>query len=325
MKSIKTNEYTFFLVSVLIILVFPLASSSKADEVDPPDIYRSVELLRRELALVRENIQKPADTRANIPIESAQLHEVYFQALTLLHKSSRLCFETSQSVVAPPVDSELPIPKILESNDIHEKVEAARNQVRCAKTGLSITDHVEDLERDSTKTTTDVFKSIVQANRQLNLMLERPFVSGDVYAITQQANDYLTSILDKLAPVWKTKNKLLPESEESKVSIDVYNLMLENFHIIEQIAKTSEIKTLHLGSEIQEPIVPSDVYNLSSIVLSELHNFASLIGIDQTYSLGLVTEKTSSDVFRQALVLENRLHILQGIANEFPHWAEMNN
>ena len=192
------------------------------------------------------------------------------------------------------------------------------------KLGFNLSHSVEqNTNQGSTVTLTDVFKSIIQANRQINLLLEQPIEPGDVYSVVQHANAYIVDILNKLAPVWSLTAPTLPEYQVGKKPIDVYKQMLKNFRIIQQIAKESGIDMLHLGPEIQTPIAATDVFDLSSLILSELSYFATQVGVDRIYRLESFPDKVPSDVYQQALIVEAHLEILEGIAKQYPTWTKI--
>ncbi len=54
-----------------------------AAEIEPPDVYQSTMVVRGELERIREALDKPRDSRAEINIRNAQPREVFFQAVTL--------------------------------------------------------------------------------------------------------------------------------------------------------------------------------------------------------------------------------------------------
>ena len=322
--SIKNLCHHFLLLGI-IFLVFPSLGQSEVKKLRPGYAYQMVELVQSEIELIRKHKQSAIDSRDSIPVENVYPREVYFQALTLRQKAGRLCHETSQSLLAPPIVVQYTIPRNITSNDVYEIVNDAWSQILCAKAGLNIQDSREhqDSTQDTNKTLTDVFKLIVQANRQLNLVLEQPIEQGDVYAVVKQANAYLVDILNKLAPVWSLTAPTLPSYQAGTAPIDSYKVMIRNFRIIQEIAKDSGIDMLHLDSDIQIPITTSDVFDLSSLILSELRYFASQVGVERIYRLAPYPDKVPADVFQQAQYAEAHLKILSGISKKYPTWRNL--
>jgi hypothetical protein len=321
----KTNEYSRFFFLGLIFFVFPSIGQSEVTDFRALNAYQMVEIVRSEIELIRKHKQMPVDTRGSIPVEHAYPREVYFQALTLRQKAGRLCHETTQYLLAPPTVVQFSIPKTITPKDVYEIVNDAWSQIRCAKAGLNISGDIEQYtKQDSAKTLTDVFKSIVQANRQLNLVLEQPIEQGDVYAVIRHANAYIVDVLNKLAPVWSLTAPTLPEYQAGKTPIDIYKQMITNFRIIQKIAKNSGIDMLHLGTEIQTPITTTDVFDLSALILSELRYFATQVGVDRIYRLESHPDKVSSDVYQQAQIVEAHLQILAGFTQTYPTWTKIN-
>ena len=321
-------SYRFYIFTVIffLLLSIPIVGLSNNNNFSPILAYQTVELVQQEIELIRKHKEATVDSRDLIPVENVYPREVYFQALTLRQKAGRLCHETIQSLFAPPLVAQYSIPSDISSKDVYEIVNDAWSQIRCAKAGLNIKEEIKErtgLGKDSKKTLTDVFKQIVQANRQLNLILEQPIEQGDVYAIVEQANAYLIDILNKIAPVWSLNAPTLPAYQAGTAPIDSYNIMLRNFRIIQEIAKDSDIDMLDLGNDIQVPISTSDVFDLSSLILSELRFFASQIGVERVYRISSLPDKVAADVFQQAQFVEEHLKILNEFSEKFPTWTNL--
>ena len=309
---------------MLVCFIYPFLGLIEAKAVELHDLNRIVHTVQGELELIRKHKQRSLDERSEFPVEHVYPREVYFQALTLRQKAGRLCHETKQFLLAPPTIVQYSIPKNITPNNVYEIVSDAWNQIQCAKAGMDINQRIAEANNfEKTVTLTDIFKSIVQANRQLNLLLEQPIEPGDVYAVVQHANTYIIDILDKLAPVWSLTAPTLPEYQHGVFPIDVYKLMLKNLVVIEQIAKESGIDMLHLRSEIQPPITSTDVFDLSTLILSELSYFALQIGIDRVYKLKSHPDKVQSDVFQQAQIIEQHLQILGRFTEDYPTWTKL--
>jgi hypothetical protein len=73
--------------------------------IQPPDVHSHTVLLRQELDVLAFEMGEVRHTRPEIRVVNVQPREVYFQALTLLQKSSRLCFEfTQEGYTLPTAD-----------------------------------------------------------------------------------------------------------------------------------------------------------------------------------------------------------------------------
>ena len=319
-------KFNFYLATCIALLFIPIAGNSNANNFSPILAYQTVELVQQEIELIRKYKQAASDSRGLIPVENVYPREVYFQALTLRQKAGRLCHETIQSLFAPPLVARYSIPSNITSKDVYEIANDAWSQIRCAKAGLNIketnTEHTTNSE-NAKKTLTDVFKLIVQTNRQLNLILEQPIEQGDVYAIVEQANAYIIDILNKIAPVWSLNAPTLPAYQAGTAPIDTYKIMLRNFRIIQEIAKDSGISMLDLGNDIQVPINTSDVFDLSSLILSELRYFATQIGVERVYRLSSFPDKVAADVYQQAQFAEQHLKILNEFTEKYPTWTNL--
>ena len=187
-----------------------------AAEIEPPDVYQSTMVIRGELERIREALGKPSDSRAEIDVHDAQPREVFFQAVTLWVKANRLCKETRRADMPEISRVEIAPPGDVTPRDVWVMTRNALGRISCIKRELGLRGDVEPPARDPAKTPTDVFRSIVQANRQLNLLLEYPFTPSDVFSIVSLSNEFLSETLDAFAPAWRADEPPLPPHSEDK-------------------------------------------------------------------------------------------------------------
>ncbi len=180
------NTRVGFVVFIVLILGIPLTGFGQATPsgiqppadrvIRPPDIYALTLLLHKKLDVLALEMGEPRDTQPGIRVVNVQPREVFFQALTLFQKASRLCFEFTHqghSMPHPPRGNILP-------GHVWNVVREALDRIECVEQALQMTGyaknpmtHRQDLPPpDETKTPTDVFRAIIQANRQLNILLE---------------------------------------------------------------------------------------------------------------------------------------------------------
>jgi len=156
------------------------ADDSDLDEtstaVEPADVFVRVALVRDELENLRFVMGRPANTQPEPEVSDAVPREVFFQALTLSRKADRLCFEYTREHAPEPAI----LSGTIQPAAVYAVVDAALERIRRVKQRLDIVYEVKTVTRDPRHTPTHVFRSMVQANRQLNLLLDRQFSPADV-------------------------------------------------------------------------------------------------------------------------------------------------
>ena len=150
-------------------------------------------------------------------------------------------------------------------------VHASQEGVEATRAELEINYRAELPEREADREPKDVFREIVQVNRQLNLMLDRPIQPQDVYGQIELAATYVAGALttDESEPVYGE----LPPFEPNKEPADVYRRVLECLGIAQEIGEQNGISVLQLNLRRElrrQDITPSDVYDLATTVLAEV-------------------------------------------------------
>ena len=291
-----------------------------AAEIEPPDVYQSTMVIRGELERIREALNKPGDSRAEIGVQKAQPREVFFQAVTLWVKANRLCKETRRAELPEISKVEIAPPRKVTPRDVLVMTRNALGRISCVKRELGLRGDVAAPPRDPAKTPTDVFRSIVQANRQLNLLLEYPFTPSDVFSIVALSQEFAAETLDVFAPEWRADEPVPSPYSEGKAPVDVFRQLLRCFAVIERIAEHSGLTMLELTPAVDRSTVPGDVFDLASLVFSEVRFFATAAGVRKRYTLRVATEKVPSDVYQLAVGLERLLDRFEAAAQADPDW-----
>lgn len=273
-------------------------------EITPPDVFAHVGLVRAELELIRIEMGCAKITQPEINVRDVRPREVYFQGLTLARKASRLRFEHTDRFfdVAETARSELT------PADVHAVVQVALEQLRQVKTNLSIPEGSIEPAIDESRQPTDVFRSIVQANRQLNVLLEKQFSARESF---QQVSVSI-GLAARLLAAFPEAERIPPRPplERGKRPADVYRRLLGCFGQIRSIAARSGVSILEITVEESEVegATPSDVYDIASLVVSELAYLRSRMpDTGELYPVAIPGRKVPSDVYQQLGILEAQL------------------
>ncbi len=288
----------------------------------PADVLARVMLLHQELEAIRFEMGKPKDSRKTRMATNAQSHEIYFQALTLFLKSDRLALELTGSTGLRP----RPVsPSGIRPFHAWKMVNAAYHRILTVKEELGITDSFSEKLQDSTTTPTDVGRAIVEANRQINLLLERRFSPSDVYQQVGVAIRYAASLLGQFPGA--TLMPKGPSLERGKQPGEVFLRLVECYGRLELIAHQSGIQVLHLDSDGAQRVVmdmevrPSDVYDMATLLVSDLAYLHAQV--KDARPPGIVPfpgRKFPSDVYQETGILRAQLIALEQLVLANPHW-----
>ncbi len=299
----------------------PDAPSDSVKELErtiaPPDVYVQVMLVRAESDLIRREMGKPKQDRPEIAVTGAAPHEVYFQALTMFNKAERLCFEQTRERVTAPPRPQGPIGPA----DVYAVVEATLHRLQCVKEKLAIPESSQVVPRDNSKTPTDVFRAVVQANRSLNLLLRKQFSPSDVFQEVTLAIGYSARLLEQFPDAQRIPPE--PAWERRKQPADVYRRLVDCFGLIHNIATTSGFSVAELKPDKAsiEHARPGDVFDIASLLVADLaYLHAQRKGSRPPRDVFNPGNKLPSHVFQRIGILEAQLVQLEKFAQANPNW-----
>ncbi len=294
--------------------------SAQAREIQPADVYQNTMVIRAELEEIRKVLGKPRDPRPEIKIRGAAPREVFFQAITLWVKTERLCKEMRRAGIYYATRVEVAPPDNVVPGDVYTLTKNARGRLSCVRRVLELDYHITPPPRDASKTPSDVFRSIVQANRQLNLLLAHRFEPRDVFAVVSLTNDYVRATLDRLSPNRAASAAKLPAYVGGKRPADVFRQLTRCLAVAKRIARRSNLQMLDFEPDFEQSIVPSDVFDIASLVFSEVRYFATKLAVKKRYKVRTITDKVPSDVYQQAVWLEHLLRTFERLVARHPDW-----
>ena len=305
-----------FLVSCCLSAAPSVAAAPSEEEVTPAHVYALVSLFREELDLVRVEMGRPKERRPLLQVRDAAPREVYFQALALFQRANRLSFEmTRWEIPEPTISKERILPA-----DVRHVVNLALERLRYVEESLGLRHALTLPPIETSRTPTDVFRSIVQAGRQLNLLLDRRFSSSDVFQQVTQALGYASGLRANFA------GRRMPATQpfvRAKTPAQVFEKLLDCFRLVRRIAAESGVGVLELRvsrAEL-EAVSPADMHSMASLLVSELRYLHSKLPKAppprQAYYPG---KKLPSHVFQRAGLLEAQLKDIAALVKTQPGW-----
>jgi hypothetical protein len=259
---------------------------------------------------------KSANALEHVRVGQVAPREAYFQELALFRKANRLCYEHTRTGVPDP---EPPLGQI-RPVDVYAVVDAALSRIRSVKEIIGIPETVEPQPRDASKTPTDVFSSTMLANQQLNLLLDQQFAPSDVFEQVTLAVGLTSQLLARFPGA--TRIAPTPAYERGRRPADVYERLVRCFQRVRSIATVSQLDMGTLTRvHSDDPVTPSYVYNMATLVVSELTFVHALIP-DASAPVGTYYpgRKLPSHVYQRVGILEAQLAELEKHVREHPGW-----
>ena len=253
-------------ITLLSFCLFPWPSHA---EIAFPGVFQEVKQYRQSLELLRRHMGLPVPPPLDIKVGSPAPHDVYFQALSLFRKTSRLAFEITRHVHNPP-----PPPKgVIRPADIQGLVIKAHEVLDFVLADLSdlgITHQHTPTVSDLDVPPLAVFQSLNSTNRQVNLLLEKRFSPSDAFVEVTRAVGYVSQQLTQYpqAPFLPDD----PPFEADKRPGDVFFRLLDCLRVIDRIFRTAQLTSLEIGAAQLDPapITPSDVFDLATVMVARL-------------------------------------------------------
>ncbi|MDP6015112.1 MAG: hypothetical protein QGI32_03350 [Candidatus Latescibacteria bacterium] len=304
MKFVRKSPEAIFLALVCIHSVVPGRSSAAGDGVTAPHVFARVALLREKIEMIRFEMGRPRSVQSDLAVSNVVPREVYSQALALFLKADRLCFEQTRGHASAP---EIP-DEVIRPAHVLAVVDASLARLDLVGTSIGMVDRAVEPTRDDSRTPTDVFRSIIQANRQLNLMLDNQVSHSDVFQQVTLAISYTSRLLARFPG--GTRIPASDDYERGKRPADVHRRLVGCFEVIQRIAELVGLKTLELRSldATEHGIIPSDVYYIASLLVSDLAYLHShVLDADPPVEMYYPGRKFPSHVYQRAGLLKKQL------------------
>ena len=289
----------------------------------PSDVLARTELLGKTLEQIRVEMGKPKDEWVGGIASKASPHEVYFQALNLFLKANRLSLEMAGSMGIQP---EIRSASDIQPFHIWKIVNEAYKRILVVKQELGIPGSTSEQLKDPSTTMTHAGGAIVAANRQINLVLERPFTPGDVVHQVNLAIQYAAKLLQQFPKT--TPIPQAPPFERGKQPGEAFLRLVDCFERLEAIAQQSKVPVLHFDRNAMNKAVnhydfhPSDVYDMATLLVSDLAFLHAKLNSPQSptpvsYPTGRIFP---SHAYQQAGVLYAQLVQLEQHVKNHPDW-----
>ena len=208
----------------------------------PGHVLARVQLLEAEIDLVRAEMGRPVDARGELTITGAAPREVYFEALALFRKADRFSFERIGCQGALPHS---PSPCDIQPADVRNVIDAALACVRAVKHRMNIPEETAEVAVDLAAQPSDVFRAVARVSRQINVLLDNPFVPDDVFQQITLALGYAAPLLARAS---SSAPPVVPALQRKKRPSDVYRALWQGFATLRAVYGALDLKCSELGA-----------------------------------------------------------------------------
>jgi hypothetical protein len=300
-----TIIYNILILMLQCLLVSPVIG---ADEVNSSQVLTKVKEVDILVERMRHHMGARRATPLNLKIINAQSHDVFFQARTLFHNSNQLRFQVTRSKSDGP-DTPDRIYHLVDVVELTTRVQKNLTAV-LVELGLPVSVDVKvDEPYDSTPS--DLFIAILDVNRQLNLLLERPFSSSDAYMQVTQAIGYSARQLARFPEVQRIP--VAQKVEPGRVPSDVYLQLLDGLERIKKIYQIQGLSSFSVEAEAlkREELLSSDVFDIASLLVARLDYLHKYNKVETLPRKPFYPGKVyPTDVYRQTGILLSQLDSL---------------
>lgn len=288
---------------------FTLADESKSK--DYSELLARFSLVQAEVEHLRYVLGKQKVEPYPDEINSVGTRDLFFQVQSLFKLSDSFAYEFTRKK-GRGVD--LPTGKISYSQ-VTSIMEDALSRLRAVKSKLGL--EALNPYPSSEEISPDLlYQQILDANRQLNALLDEPIKPNDVYYQLSVIINYSASILAQFPQVER-----IPEQAKlvwGKRPRDVIQELLECHRLLKELGSrlgqplinyTCLVKVQERDDFIIEPI---DVYSIATLLLAEISELHSKLGINRVPRATYYPRaKFSSHAFQKSQIVKEQIQTMQ--------------
>jgi len=291
------------------------ADSQEATVIVPSDVFAAAVRMQSDIDNLRFYMGKPVADDPDFRVSNAQPREVYFAARSVFLKANE--FAAQMTGIGQSREIPLDLRDIKPAN-VLEIVKAADGRIIDVLQKQGLQSRTESPPWGDGKTPSDVYMTLLGVSGQLNLLMDRPFTPGDVYREVMRAVNFAKHLL-ALYDDYEYPRE--PDFVPGRTPSEVHASLLDCFEIIGDMAKNLEMEILTVDrySRIPGAIVPGDVYDVASLVVSEL----AYIYVESKATIPITIEpdpgrKWPSHVYQKVSFLKRQLNELKRLTSKNP-------
>ena len=279
------------LVSLFFLISF-CTHASFATDTTPSVVYSNVLQLHKEIRLIKEhfNIELTPDykdIKTNLlPRHAWQRTYELFVKINILRKKNGL-------PIIEPVNMEPTME--LDPAFTYEQVQRLLQEIKILKFRFDIKQTISPPESVKGKTATDVYNLFNRISRELDLINGAEFSPSNVFAESIRIYEDMEVILNHLNI---DENTVPPIKKDAGTPGDSYKIAIELLNTMKHLELQAGIKTVDFYAFNRTNINPSDVFEITQIILAEMQVIKAFIGLRREITRGAqhYSDKTPADV-----------------------------
>jgi len=275
-------------------LVTPIANAKT-----PSDVYQQMELIVSDISAIRahQNITDPARD-PGVQVAKTPLH-VYSKGLELFEKIERYKVKKSVPSTSVPL---LPVTAV-SPNSVFELLSSIKTELNALKKSLGVNNN-QTFDLVPGKTPSDVYEHAWRASFLMDGLVGGLNPSY-VYRNTERALNALQNIAKK-ANKTITIPSVIPV--KGKAPIDANIEAFKTLYLVLDLQRQLNVPTARVASFPSGAITPSDVYDTTNSILTELTRINVSLGIDSIDQIALPTQKiTPNNVIENLALVQSLL------------------
>ena len=291
-----------------------ISSLSAQDPITPPEVHQLARTIQEEIEVIRWHMGRPLEERPTLRVEGVAIRENFGLAMNLWRKVNQLAIEMVGGGEVPPVVM-VPPGGEYGPEHVYEVLDGVLDRLGEIRLGTEIVSAAgmagepPALEVDPSATPSDVFEVLLRCSQQVNRMLERQAQPGDVYQRVRQATFYASEILAAVGDP-----EPFPALEVREPGLQPLHVFGRLFDVSRRLGVAFEALGLQLvdwpepGDVMGQETTPSDVFDLATLILSELEYLHSRVpGARVPIQAEHPGHRWPSDVYQEAGVLSDQV------------------
>lgn len=295
------------LLNVLILISLTLFSGNSVASATPSDVYHKVSMINAEIKLIRNELGVSKEVREPVLQTNKTPAHVYIKSLELFKKVSKLQKKhdiESNSLPEIPIQDITPENVLTVTDHIYDEV------IRIKKK-LGINQSIKEVEFYAGRTPSNVYENIWQASYLIDGMIKAIGPTG-VFENTLRVQNELKLIASHFNV---DLSYISGERQSGKTPKQAHLLGYVNLHKLSLLEEKLKMKAFRVPTYPKAKISPSDVYDITNLMLAEINRIKVHLGIKQTAKIESVSgRKRPSHVWVQMNWINDQVVYLTGIS-----------
>ncbi|MFT4929877.1 MAG: hypothetical protein ACI8WB_006012 [Phenylobacterium sp.] len=302
----KTHPLKCNISAALAMLVLFSLPTCAQPAIEPMHVLQYAQKLSVQINQLAQAMGIKPHHQDTLEVSSVSPKTVYYQAATLYHKSQRLRYEFS-NISGAPINS---FKADAQPADVLFLLNQVAENLNHVGTRLHLSPPVQSQPLKADARPQHVYTLMLRMNGELNQLLDFGFAPADVFQQITTSMSYASSILSSLPGVKSTYDA--DEFVANKTPLNVYDRLLKTQLTLQQAKTALGLKSISIkdSSHLKDPN-PADVYDLATLVLSELVDLHQFMDIKRQPPKGYYPGKViPSEVFQRVGILQQQINAI---------------